>query len=487
MRLAAKLVSLLVFSIALLIMVGGYLSVQRERDLFMTDMAHDANLFGQSIKGLIADVWRISGEERVRGLIDDLNRKQFSMHMRLVWLVADPKDPSAPMAPLSQLAPVLEGRDISLVGHDKQMDDILLTYVPVEVPHAQAAALEISESLSSMSDYIHATIVHTLTITGAIILVSIMIVAILGYRMVGRRLQALTQEARVIGSGNLVNRIQLEGHDELTELGDAMNMMSDQLLESREKVQRETAARIAVLVQLRHEDRLKTVGRLASGLAHELGTPLNVVSGHAGLIAAGAISENETVESAGIIKSQAERMTSLIKQLLNFSRKSVVDLEIIDVCQLARQTIDLVIPLSQRQNVNIELLPGDCPLRIMANPSQIQQVLMNVVTNALHAVQSGGRIEIQVTRQEKAGAGDNSRVNLFIRIDVKDNGVGIPEEDLPHIFEPFFTTKEVGEGTGLGLSIAYGIVRELDGWIEVTSEIGQGSCFSIYIPEEGIK
>lgn len=484
MKLAIKLVSSLVFCITILIMVEGYLSVQRERDLFMTDMAHDANLFGQAIKGLIADVWRTGGESRVTELISDLNQRHFPMHMRWVWLNAETKSPFAPMAPQNQLVPVLEGRDISIVGHDQQMGEILLTYIPVKVSPAQSGALEISESLSSMSDYIHTTIVRTLGITGAMILISIFVVAVLGYRVVGRRLQHLAQVARGIGSGDLVNRTHLTGHDELTELGRAMNIMSDQLLESQERVQRETAARIGALVQLRHEDRLKTVGRLASGMAHELGTPLNVVSGHAGLIATGAVSEEEIINSAGIIKGQAERMTALIKQLLNFSRRSTVDQEIIDIYQLVKQTADLIMPLSQKQNVRTHLVPSDETLLARVNSGQIQQVLINIINNALHAVKAGGAIEMKIVRYNKSDAEERADVNSYIKIEIRDDGDGIPEEDLPHIFEPFFTTKDVGEGTGLGLSIAYGIVREYDGWIEVTSGIGQGSCFSIYLPEE---
>jgi len=474
----------LVLGITVLILVGGYLSVRREKDLFMTDMEHDDNLFGQSVKGLVSDVLRISGEAKVKKLVDDLNERHFPMHIRLVLLNADPASDDTPMAPLSQLAPVLEGRDFSVVGRNPQEDQVLLTYVPLEMPNSQLGALEISESLSSMSDYIHTTVARTLGITGAMVVLSITLVAISGYRVVGHKLEQLAKEARAIGEGNLTDKIHLKGHDELTELGLAMNAMSEQLLASKERERQVTAARIAALIQLRHEDRLRTVGRLASGLAHELGTPLNVVSGHAGLIAAGSITEKEVVDSAGIIRSQTEKMTALIKQLLNFSRKSTLETEESDINQLTRQTLDLLQPLSQKQNTSIRLISNDSRLLAMVNASQFQQVLINIISNAFYAVTSAGEIEIHLGREQKESHNDNHSKISYIKIEIKDNGSGIPEEDLPHLFEPFFTTKDVGEGTGLGLSIAYGIIKEYNGWIEVTSEQGKGSRFSVYIPEE---
>ena len=121
-----------------------------------------------------------------------------------------------------------------------------------------------------------------------------------------------------------------------------------------------------------------------------------------------------------------------------------------------------------------------------ANSDEIQQVLMNLIVNALQAMPQGGTVEVSLRKAHKAhpqrvGASEG----MWLCLSVRDDGEGISEEDLGHLFDPFFTTKDVGEGTGLGLSIAYGIVREHGGWIEVKSELGKGSCFYIYLPQEG--
>jgi signal transduction histidine kinase len=279
----------------------------------------------------------------------------------------------------------------------------------------------------------------------------------------------------------------------LGRLGSALNDMCDQLAEQRSRINEEASQRIAAIRQLRHADRLGTVGRLAAGVAHEMGTPLNVVSGRAELIASGRLSGDDTRRSAEIIRAETERITKIVRELLDFARRGTPARSRVDLIPLLQQTIRLLEPVTGKRSVEMVLEAATRQAVAEADPAQIQQVFTNLLMNAAQSMPDGGAVEVSVDRVTtvRPGESDGSSgpadraAGPFWKVDVRDQGVGIDPGDLEHLFEPFFTTKDVGEGTGLGLSIAYGIVQDHDGWIDVTSEPGRGSCFSVFLPAAG--
>jgi signal transduction histidine kinase len=216
-----------------------------------------------------------------------------------------------------------------------------------------------------------------------------------------------------------------------------------------------------------------------------LGTPLNVISGRAGLIASGKLPAGDVSESATTIKQQAEHMTTIIRQLMEFARRSRPQRSKADLGKIVEQAAGLLSTLAEKRNV---AMSWDRPTEsCIANVDvgQIQQVLTNLIVNAVHAMPDGGRISIGVQiGQIRPPEDHEGAAGQSYSIVVRDEGVGMNEETMEHIFEPFFTTKDVGEGTGLGLSIAYGIIQEHGGWIDVSSEPGKGSCFAVYLPNE---
>jgi signal transduction histidine kinase len=224
---------------------------------------------------------------------------------------------------------------------------------------------------------------------------------------------------------------------------------------------------------------------LASGIAHELGTPLNVISGYAGMIAGGSLSSQETAESAQTIKAQSERIANTIRRILDFARQRPGQRTPVDLRQLTRQTLDLMASLAEKQSVKLTLADGGDTAVVRADVEQIRQVVLNLTTNAVQAMPRGGTVEVAIgpaTFHPPARQADPGRQHVCIS--VRDEGEGISAENLNHIFEPFFTTKGPGQGTGLGLAIAEGIVREHGGWIAVESSPGKGSRFCVYLPRE---
>jgi len=487
-KLAAKLVVFIIAAIILDSAVAGYLSVRREVELFDVDMRSDAHLLGDAVGRMVADVWNTNGPDRALELIDEVNSREYAVGMRWVWFDAPPGDPFAPRAPHEQLTALPAQDAVSVVLSDPPGPDRLFTYVVVHTgkhrsEEKRVGGLELSESLAPARDYSRSTIIRTVVATAILVGLSISVVALLGLTWVGQPLRQLTDKAQRVGRGDLSGPLTLRGNDELTQLAQNMNTMCAELARAQEKVRQETEARIAALEQPRHADRLKTVGRLASGVAHELGTPLNVVSGRAALIARGDLSPDEVTDSARIIRGESERMATLIRQLLDFARRRSPKKQPTDLARLAEQTVSLLKPLAQKQNATLELHAATPPVVAPADAGQVQQVLSNILMNALQAMTPGGKVNIDIDRATAARPA-NGAPTPCARIAVQDEGHGITPEHLPHVFEPFFTTKDVGEGTGLGLSISYGIIQEHGGWIDVSSAPSRGSRFSIYLPLE---
>jgi two-component system NtrC family sensor kinase len=262
-----------------------------------------------------------------------------------------------------------------------------------------------------------------------------------------------------------------------------MNVMASRLADANRELEGEVAARIAMLEQLRHADRLATVGKLASGIAHELGTPLNVVSARSKMISSGEVHGDEIKENARIIVDQSHRMTATIRQLLDFARRRSPQKTTTDLAFITRQVLTLLTPLAVKCGVTLSFADPPADATAAVDSAQLQQALTNLVVNGIQAMRHGGRLRVNLsTTQLRPPVDHGGPLGSYVRLDVRDEGEGIPVSAVDHVFEPFFTTKGVGEGTGLGLSVAYGIVREHGGWIAVESRVGEGSCFSIYLP-----
>jgi two-component system NtrC family sensor kinase len=485
MKLTIKIMSLIFLGIIMLLVADGYISVKREINLFDNDMKQNAYLLGNTVKELTLDAWHASGRQRALELIKRVDKEENHMRIRWVWLGNPSSGPYVPHVAPGKLAAVSRGQEISIKKTDEKGPGHRYTYIPVKIGNDVVGALEISESLDELTGYVHKTILRSIILGILMALLGFIMLWVLGIKFVGRPLNRMMEFTREIGEGDFSKRIAVRGKDELANLAQAMNQMCEQLAASRETVRKETEARISALEQLRHSERLATLGRLSSGIAHELGTPLNVVSGRAKLIADENLKKEDIVECSRIIKEQVERMARLIRQLLDFARRRAPQKSRIDLKNLSVQVLEMLKPVAVKQNVALKLLKNEDIPPVSIDPFQIQQVLINLVMNGIQAMPEGGRLEVRLhMKYARHPAISNGLEQNYVAIYIKDEGEGIPSNHINHLFEPFFTTKSVGQGTGLGLSIAYGIVQEHGGWIDVQSEVGKGSCFTIFIPLE---
>ena len=238
-------------------------------------------------------------------------------------------------------------------------------------------------------------------------------------------------------------------------------------------------------IQLRQSQKMEAVGCLAAGIAHEFNNLLTVIQGHAGLLRTPGIDPRCATESVERIAQASQRAASLTRRLLSFSRKQPVQLKPLNL-STAVQGLQKMIGQLIGENFRLELeCPADLPL-VRADEGNVEQVLINLALNARDSMPQGGAIRIGTTLVElsQAAARENldSRPGRFVCLSVSDAGCGINPEVLGRIFDPFYTTKEIGKGTGLGLSTVQAIVQQHQGWIEVKSQLGQGSTFKICLP-----
>lgn len=480
MKLLAKLMAAIILGISLLLLIDGYFSVKHDLFLYEQDVRHDVQLLGKTMEVMVGDVWHSRGAKRALQLLQSINNANSTVCMRWLWL---DHIPNLQMQK-AKLNALINKQQVSFTRWNKDGEGCFYLYIPITIKN-RPGVLEISEKFSRLSQYTRNVIKRTCILLGTTILVSSFVMLILGIRMVGQPLNRLIEKVRRIGNGDLSGPIELSKNDELAELAQALNVMCEQLAAANNQVRAETAARISALEQLRHEDRIRTVGRLASGIAHELGTPLNVISGRASMIATSDLPFAKIVENANVIKKQSDRITKIVRQLLDFARHSYSHKQIVDLQHIINRTLELLTPLSRKQSITMSFLNSNVSAVVKVDAGQIQQVLMNIIINGIHSMPKGGSLELELW-SEYVGSEQilENQQPQYVRLDVRDTGEGIPEKNIKHIFEPFFTTKDAGKGTGLGLSIADGIIREHNGWIEVASEIAKGSCFSIYLPQE---
>jgi two-component system NtrC family sensor kinase len=235
--------------------------------------------------------------------------------------------------------------------------------------------------------------------------------------------------------------------------------------------------RAALYHKMEYNNKLAALGRLGAGVAHEINNPLSIITEKGGLLkdlltmSRDLPPKDKLIDLVDSLLRSAERCGGITHRLLGFAKHMDVQRETINLDLLLREVLGFLEKEASYRNIQVEFKHPEPPPPIVSDRGQLQQIFLNIVNNAFAAVEKGGHIQVGIRR---VGAGE-------VAVSIADDGVGIPEEQRAHIFDPFFTTKK-GAGTGLGLSITYGIVQKLGGRIEVTSEVGEGTCFTVTLP-----
>ncbi len=347
-------------------------------------------------------------------------------------------------------------------GHD------FVSRFPVTTADSVVGSVVVREPLDETDRLLRSEIFYTSISVAVVVLICLISSLALGGILVGRPIHQLVAKARRVASHDFGGVVELRHAGELGELGDEMNAMSDALSRALAQTARQNEARIHAVEQLRHAERLATVGRLAAGVAHELGTPLSMVSGHAQMIAGREVVGEGVVDSATAIDREADRMGRIVRQLLDFARRKGPEGTTCDPAEVARRCMSLLGPMAEHHHITMSVEATQEPLCTMIDEDSLQHVITNLAVNAVQAMPAGGSLRVSLSRSD----------NNIVRLDVADTGSGIAPEVLPNIFEPFFTTKPPGQGTGLGLAVVYGIVDDHGGAITVDTH-PTGTTFSV--------
>ncbi len=276
-----------------------------------------------------------------------------------------------------------------------------------------------------------------------------------------------------------VERIKIEMLEEArAELESRVRERTSELEQALEEATRTQA-------KLIQTERMAALGQFAGGIAHDFNNVLTVILGYSEC----ALDDVEAIDGRRMalqeIRKAAERAGALTNQLLAFSRRQILQIRMIDLNVVVRETEGMLRRLLD-EAIGLEVVVGDDPGFVNADPTQLQQILMNLVVNARDAMEAGGKITImsQAISVEESlpGMPEDVPPGSYVRLSVMDTGTGISPEVLPKIFEPFFTTKAVGRGTGLGLATVNGIVHQSGGRILVESRVKQGTAFHVYFP-----
>lgn len=332
-----------------------------------------------------------------------------------------------------------------------------------------------------------------------------LILAWLIFVLVDRPIGKLARVVSSAAEGRLDCRVDIASRDEFGQLSNGFNAMMDKItgfnreLEEKVKAAVEECRRFNVELmkvnrhlekanrelkesqeQIVRAEKMSAVGQLASGVAHEINNPLGGILTYIKLaikkldrysLDAQSLDISQLKKYMSMVEDEVNRCKGITGSLLDFSRAKQPEMKVFDITYIVNKALELTGHQLSEQRITLVRNFGSLPAKIVADPDQLQQVCINIILNAVHAMPEGGILEMSIRKRPS-----------FVEIAFKDSGCGIADEDLTRIFTPFFTTKTVGQGTGLGLSVAYGIIKNHGGEITVKSKIGSGTTVTIVLP-----
>lgn len=425
-------------------------------------------------------------------LLEELNRANAPWQVSLlpVETTGTPAGTAAP-APgrLDRLRTLQDMPELQLVTQEGER---FIYVVPVRAPapraptgYRVAGSLEVARSTAFLDDALRADLLRTLPVLTLVVVIVGVAMTWLTGTMMSRPIDKLLAGIDDVAQGDLSRVLLSERDDEIGALATRFNEMTTYLRESRAETQRQGEARLDLEQRLRQTEKMATIGLFAAEIAHELGTPLNVIAARARTLAKKAHSREVVEKNADIISQQATRITRIIQQTLDHARYKVGLPGVVPVRpnDLAQSTLALYDGKLAAASIQQTLACAEDLPAVMGDPDRLQQVLINLINNAIEAMPQGGalRIATHVVTRRRPGL-ERAPEQAYAVLEVADSGAGIPPEQREKIFEPFYTLRRSEGGTGLGLAVCFSIVKDHDGWIAIDDAPGGGSVFSVYLP-----
>lgn len=477
MRVVAKFA--IAFVLASILCLGLLSRSLADREAARVERALAAGFTGYALglRNAAEVAWRQRGLEGAKEVVSGFESNGTTIRARLD--VSTPPDSATP-------PPQKMDEDaLSLVERDA-VHGVWRLRLPLRGPsdsEPSTATLTLERPMVDAASIFRDELVDHLFAAGALALMMGVLASVLGALVIGGPLSRIVAQARRIGAGDLSQRLRSTGTDEIGVLKRELNAMCDRLVEAHARIEEESTGRIETLERLRHLDRLRTVGTIASGIAHELGTPLNIL-----LLRGQSLTREEEIDPSEVsaagraIVTQVEKMSRIVRQLLDFARdrpdrsKQGPRTGHVDLMDVVRQASSLLSMMAKKHHVEIAVHPptDTGKIFVQADAVQLEQALTNLIVNGIQAMPDGGRLDITLSTEPMGVA----------VIEIRDQGEGMSAELRERIFEPFFTTKPKAQGTGLGLHVARGIVEDHGGTLTVESETKRGTTFVLKLPRD---
>ncbi|HVB81238.1 MAG TPA: ATP-binding protein [Candidatus Binataceae bacterium] len=347
--------------------------------------------------------------------------------------------------------------------------------VPLRAGDNGISYLLVAQDWTNISQELRGRAIWSALVAMSVVAAIAVIISVLVRRYVSNPLAELSQ--KVMRFSNEEDLDRSRGGDEVRLLSEEFRRLDEQLTMARADLTEKHRRELELERRLQRTERLATIGTLASGLAHEIGTPMGVIRGRAEFLLQSKPTLSKTQEGLTVIVGQIDRISRIVRMLLDYARSRRESLRVIrDVRPIVQRALSLVETELVRRNIELKAELGSTPLTVECDPDQLEQVFVNLVMNALDAMTpAGGTVRVSTEREENGGA-------RCVRIAFEDTGLGIMPEHRAHVFDPFFTTKEPGKGTGMGLAVSQSIMRDHNGEIALdATTVGTRFCVTIPI------
>jgi two-component system NtrC family sensor kinase len=493
-NLTTRLVILLLPVLLIITGVNDYFRLVQERERLVQSARDDVRVFAETLALAVRqNVRRGRTTDELRDLLDELLNRPGMIGVAIY----DPEEHVVAENVISE-APRMQADDLvrSAAATREAVSKLvegpngpILRYIqPFRWPGGRTATLEVRQTLGAVQEEFHRAIRDSILSRLVVLILFVLSIVALTRWSISRPIRALIAGAQAVGRGDLSQRIPGRRHDEIGQLADEFNRMGASLQAAHDALVRQAENRLSLEQEAQQTQKLAAVGMLAAEIAHEIGTPLNVISGRAEVLERTVGRDHPEHRHLEVILKQTERISGIIRALLDYTRPRRPTRRPEGLVPILGRVADLLLERCRRRGVRIELnLPIGLP-SVQGDPDHLQQLFLNLLTNAVDACETGGTVRIAtgaeatLPEEDRAGIVRGKVEAPHLAIHVIDSGKGLNAEQLDHVFEPFFSTKAQGHGTGLGLPIVEEIVRAHQGEIEMLSIPGRGTEVIVRLP-----